>query len=189
MNTRLLCLLKIRNVLLHRGQAAAYKRMITPCLVYGSKKIFSTSMGSPKGCDDAFIVYPENLDSLSAHFLEENEDKPCLCITKQCIFQVNKLKSQNQGYKYLKIEVDNGGCSGFQYNISMCDKITEKDILFTKDDVTLLVDEITLDMINGSTIHYKDEMIRSAFEVVSNPNASLNCSCGVSFSPKGSDIF
>ena len=80
----------------------------------------------------------------------------------------------NNDYKYLRIEVDSGGCSGFQYNIEMSDTIREKDIIFQKDDCTVLVDEITLDMISGSTIHYKNEMIRSSFEVMENPKADLS---------------
>ena len=80
----------------------------------------------------------------------------------------------NCAYKYLKIEVDSGGCSGFQYNIEMSDTIRDSDITFVKDDVTVIVDEITLEMIKGSTIDYKEEMIRSAFEVKDNPNSELN---------------
>jgi iron-sulfur cluster assembly accessory protein len=58
------------------------------------------------------------------------------------------------------------------------------DRTFEKDGIKLLVDEITLDMLNGSTIDYKQEMMRSSFEIQSNPNADSGCSCGVSFSPK-----
>mmetsp|Transcript_987 Transcript_987/g.1770 ORF Transcript_987/g.1770 Transcript_987/m.1770 type:complete len:88 (+) Transcript_987:645-908(+) len=50
--------------------------------------------------------------------------------------------------------------------------------------VTLVIDSITLDMIDQSTIDYKEEMIRSSFEIIANPNAELGCSCGTSFSPK-----
>ena len=56
--------------------------------------------------------------------------------------------------------------------------------MFEKDGAKVLVDEITLDMIKGSTIDYKTEMMRTSFEVVDNPNAELGCSCGTSFSPK-----
>ena len=48
----------------------------------------------------------------------------------------------------------------------------------------VVIDDITLDMINLSTVDYKEEMIRQSFEVHANPNAELGCSCGVSFSPK-----
>lgn len=59
---------------------------------------------------------------------------------------------------------------------------------FEKDGVTIISDEMTLDMISGSKIVYKEEMIRSAFEVVDNPMAEGGCSCGTSFTPKGWSI-
>lgn len=95
--------------------------------------------------------------------------------------------------------MDAGGCSGFQYNFEIVgdDDIDEsKDYVFMgqfaedQSDSTsiisskVVIDDITLDMINLSTIDYKEEMIRQSFEVHANPNAELGCSCGVSFSPK-----
>ena len=52
------------------------------------------------------------------------------------------------------------------------------------DYVQIVVDLTTLDMINQSTLDYKEEMIRSSFEIIANPNAELGCSCGTSFSPR-----
>ena len=60
----------------------------------------------------------------------------------------------------------------------------EEDFKFECEDVTVISDEMTLDMISGSKIIYKEEMIRSAFEVVDNPMAEGGCSCGTSFTPK-----
>ena len=56
--------------------------------------------------------------------------------------------------------------------------------VFEQDGSEILIDEITLDFIKGSTIDYKSEMIKQSFEVVTNPNAELACSCGTSFAPK-----
>ena len=63
-------------------------------------------------------------------------------------------------------------------------KEMEDVLIFEKDGIRVLSDEMTLEMINGSTIEYVQEMIRSAFEVTVNPMADNGCSCGVSFSPK-----
>ena len=64
-------------------------------------------------------------------------------------------------------------------------ELTAEFVVFERDGVTVVSDEMTLDMINGSKIMYKEEMIRSAFEVVNNPMAEGGCSCGTSFTPKG----
>ena len=64
------------------------------------------------------------------------------------------------------------------------DKELEDALIFERDGVKILSDEMTLDMINGSTVEYVEEMIRSAFEITDNPMADNGCSCGVSLSPK-----
>ena len=56
--------------------------------------------------------------------------------------------------------------------------------MFERDGVKIISDSLTLEMISGSKIVYKEEMIRSAFEVVDNPQAEGGCSCGTSFTPK-----
>ncbi len=60
----------------------------------------------------------------------------------------------------MKIFVDSGGCSGFQYNFKMVDALTENESIFQKDGADIIVDETTLEFINGSTIDFKSEMIK-----------------------------
>ena len=99
-----------------------------------------------------------------------------------------------QRYAVLKILVEGGGCSGFSYDFDVISDEQSEKLISEMEDVLLfthprgmriLSDQLTMEMINGSTIEYVQEMIRSAFEVTENPMADNGCSCGVSFSPKG----
>ncbi|PJF17292.1 hypothetical protein PSACC_02911 [Paramicrosporidium saccamoebae] len=83
------------------------------------------------------------------------------------------------GGRDLRVAVDSGGCHGFQYRISI-DSATPEDVIFERDGARVLVDEISLPLLTGSTIDYKSELIGSAFCVVGNPAADSGCGCGVS---------
>ena len=95
-------------------------------------------------------------------------------------------------YAVLKILVEGGGCSGFSYNFDVISEAkmaeeliaTEDALVFERNGVKVFSDQMTLELINGSTVEYVQEMIRSAFEITANPMAEGGCSCGVSFSPK-----
>ena len=83
--------------------------------------------------------------------------------------------------------MEGGGCAGFQYAFDMVPQEEKQpdDLEFTREGVSVISDEMTMEMISGSRIEYRTEMIRSAFEVVDNPMAEGGCSCGTSFTPKG----
>jgi iron-sulfur cluster assembly accessory protein len=92
----------------------------------------------------------------------------------------------------LRIGVDGGGCAGFQYTFALVD---EKDVNDASGDrvfrgrkfpeeAKVVCDEVSFAYLKGSTVDYAEEMIRSAFEVVKNPNAEQKCGCGVSFEAK-----
>ena len=87
----------------------------------------------------------------------------------------------------LRLGVDGGGCSGFQYAFTTEPResaLQEDDVLFQRDGQQVVVDESSLEFVRGSTIDYADEMIRSAFVVVNNPNSESACGCGSSFALK-----
>ena len=91
--------------------------------------------------------------------------------------QIEKIISEDQLKKFFRISVKGGGCSGFKYNFSFDDKINSEDILFGK----AVIDNSSLDIISGSTVDFKKEMIGESF-VINNPQASSSCGCGLSFS-------
>jgi iron-sulfur cluster assembly accessory protein len=101
-----------------------------------------------------------------------------------------RLKNQewvkNKEHAKLRITVSFGGCSGFEYSFSLDDnpQIEEDDCLFVKDSAIVVVDKESLKHLNGATVDYKEELIRSSFVISDNPNSEQNCSCGTSFSSK-----
>ena len=97
--------------------------------------------------------------------------------TEQALEQINRITSENKTSKYFRISVKGGGCSGFKYNFSFDDRIQQNDIVFNK----AIIDKSSLDIINGSIIDFKKEMIGDSF-VIKNPKASSSCGCGLSFS-------
>ncbi|KAF7149164.1 hypothetical protein RHSIM_Rhsim03G0075200 [Rhododendron simsii] len=86
--------------------------------------------------------------------------------------------------KMLRLSIEAGGCSGFQYNFSLDDKTDSDDRIFEKDGVKLVVDKISLGFVKGATVDYVEELIRSAFQVATNPSAVGGCSCKSSFMVK-----
>ena len=91
--------------------------------------------------------------------------------------QIEKITGKNESKKYFRISVKGGGCSGFKYNFSFDNSSSKDDIFFNN----AVIDKTSLDIINGSIIDFKVEMIGESF-VINNPNASSSCGCGLSFS-------
>ncbi len=90
--------------------------------------------------------------------------------------QIDKI-TKNDKKKYFRIAVQGGGCSGFKYNFSFDSKVEEDDIIFDK----AIIDKQSLDIIAGSIVDFKKEMIGESFSI-KNPKASASCGCGLSFS-------
>jgi len=80
----------------------------------------------------------------------------------------------------LRLSVEGGGCSGFQYRFGLADSIEPDDIVTEENGVKLVVDEISLDLVRGSAVDYIDALGGSSFQVT-NPNAASGCGCGSSF--------
>ena len=81
----------------------------------------------------------------------------------------------------LRVAVDGGGCSGFQYRLDLVQAAEADDIRIEHDGQTALVDAVSLPFLKGSEIAWVDELAGAQF-VIRNPNAASSCGCGVSFS-------
>ena len=90
------------------------------------------------------------------------------------------LKDEEAKHMMLRVFVQGGGCSGFQYGFSFAEEIEEDDTKIEKFGVTMLVDSMSYGYLVGSEIYYKDDLNGSQF-VIKNPNAKATCGCGSSF--------
>ncbi len=81
----------------------------------------------------------------------------------------------------LRLAVEGGGCSGFQYRFGLDEAPQDDDSIAETDGVRLVVDSVSLDLVAGSTVEYVESLGGAAFRVT-NPNASAGCGCGSSFS-------
>ena len=99
-----------------------------------------------------------------------------LNFTDQALNQIN-LITKGDEKKYFRITVQGGGCSGFKYNFGFDSKFNGDDIIFGK----AIIDKSSLDIISGSVVDFKKEMIGESF-VIDNPQATASCGCGLSFS-------
>lgn len=81
----------------------------------------------------------------------------------------------------LRLAVDGGGCAGFQYRFGLADTVEGEDTVAERDGVTLVVDEISLDLVRGSAVDFVESLGGASFQVT-NPNAASGCGCGTSFS-------
>ncbi len=81
----------------------------------------------------------------------------------------------------LRITVSGGGCAGYQYGFDFASDIAEDDFIFGDDGVKVVIDSVSMDFLGGSEIDFVDDMIGASFQI-NNPNATMSCGCGTSFS-------
>ena len=91
------------------------------------------------------------------------------------------LLSREPSDAKLRVAVNGGGCSGFQYVFDFDSSKGQDDILIEKDGARVLIDSASLELLQGSQIDYVTEMVGASFQI-RNPNATTSCGCGNSFS-------
>jgi iron-sulfur cluster insertion protein len=103
-------------------------------------------------------------------------------LTDSAARQIAKILSEDE-YKgmMLRVSVSGGGCSGFQYGFTFDDAKGDTDMVIERDGATVLIDEVSMELLGGAKIDYVEDMIGSAFSI-KNPQAKTSCGCGNSFS-------
>jgi iron-sulfur cluster insertion protein len=104
-----------------------------------------------------------------------------MILTEAAAARVAAIAARQAKPSILRVSVDGGGCSGFQYRFGLADVVETDDAVTQVDGVQLVVDPVSLDLINGSAVDYVESLGGAAFRVT-NPNAASGCGCGASFS-------
>ncbi|WP_412562581.1 HesB/IscA family protein [Thalassobius sp. MITS945101] len=100
-------------------------------------------------------------------------------VTERAFARLAEIGAGEQG-QALRVAVEGGGCSGFQYEIKL-DAPADDDLVLEGNGEKVIVDEVSLPFLTGATIDFTEELIGARF-VIENPNATASCGCGTSFS-------
>ena len=103
-----------------------------------------------------------------------------LSLTPAAASRVSLIASKQGKPAILRLSVEGGGCSGFQYKFDLSEKAAADDSVTETDGVQLVVDPVSLDLVGGSTVDYVESLGGAAFRVT-NPNAAAGCGCGSIF--------
>lgn len=102
-------------------------------------------------------------------------------VTPRAFERLAEINANDTAPKALRIAVEGGGCSGFQYDISLDEKIEAEDLILEQDGQKVLIDQVSLPFLANAVIDFSNELIGARF-VIENPNATSSCGCGTSFS-------
>jgi len=113
--------------------------------------------------------------------MSETLESPSVTLSDRAARRIAKILEKEPEGSMLRVAVNGGGCSGFQYDFAITSERNGDDIVIEKNGVQVLVDEVSLQYMSGSEIDYAEELIGAAFKI-RNPNATASCGCGTSFS-------
>ena len=104
-----------------------------------------------------------------------------ITLTPSAVQAINELLEKRDLESYaLRIFVSGGGCSGLQYGMALDNNIRTGDVTAEFDGVKVIIDEVSINYMRGSTVDYVDDLMTSGFKI-DNPNATASCGCGDSF--------
>lgn len=107
-------------------------------------------------------------------------DAPTISLSPNAAARVAAIAAKQAKPAILRLSVEGGGCSGFQYQFGLADGPEADDVTAETDGVTLVVDPVSLDLVAGCVVDYVESLGGATFRV-ENPNATAGCGCGSSF--------
>lgn len=91
------------------------------------------------------------------------------------------FEQEGETSSMLRVKVSGGGCAGYQYGFDFESTVTDDDRVFGDDEVKVVIDSVSMDLLGGSEIDFVNDMVGASFQI-KNPNATASCGCGTSFS-------
>jgi iron-sulfur cluster assembly accessory protein len=107
-------------------------------------------------------------------------DQPVVTVTERAARRIAEIAAGEPATPLLRVSVEGGGCSGFQYKFDLVSVSEPQDLVIERAGARVLIDEISLGYLAGSEIDFVDDLIGQSFKV-NNPNATASCGCGTSF--------
>ena len=105
---------------------------------------------------------------------------PSVTLSTSAAARISAIAEKQGKPPILRLSVEGGGCSGFQYNFALDDAQLDEDLVVEKNGAKVLIDPVSLDFLAGAEIDFTDDLIGQAFKI-NNPNATASCGCGTSF--------
>lgn len=102
-------------------------------------------------------------------------------VTERAAKRIAEIVATEKDNSMLRVSVNGGGCSGFQYKFDLVAQREDDDTVLERNGATVLIDPVSLGFLVGSEIDFVDELIGASFQI-RNPNATASCGCGTSFS-------
>jgi len=102
-------------------------------------------------------------------------------LTDRAAVRINEIVKDEPTGTMLRVSVEGGGCSGFSYKFDLVQDKNNDDLVIENQGAVVLVDQMSLNFLDGSEIDFVDALIGASFQI-NNPNATANCGCGTSFS-------
>ncbi|MGE0204753.1 MAG: iron-sulfur cluster insertion protein ErpA [Hyphomicrobiaceae bacterium] len=105
---------------------------------------------------------------------------PDVRVTERAARRICEIVAAEPSSRLLRVSVEGGGCSGFQYKFDLIEQAEPDDLLIERDGASVAIDPISLTFMSGSEIDFVDDLIGASFQI-RNPNATAACGCGTSF--------